>query len=193
MKLFVDHPDETTGRELIMDALGSADPVFLNGLFPQIHIASGGDFAFDQRRMDFMLSVIKGIKPRNQLEAMLAAQMAAVHMAVMAFAGQVIPMQYPPQQDFRTRALYNLARTFAAQMDALWRYRASAEQSASKNAVNDGNQAVGGHPAPAPDEVAPAPTVASQPAAADLQQQPAKPTADQPAAMVVQLRRKRKA
>ena len=30
-----------------------------------------------------MLAVIKGIKPKDQLEAMLAAQMAAVHLATM--------------------------------------------------------------------------------------------------------------
>ena len=33
-----------------------------------------------------MLSVIKGIEPRDQIEAMLAAQMAAVHLATMTFA-----------------------------------------------------------------------------------------------------------
>jgi hypothetical protein len=33
-----------------------------------------------------MLSIIKGIEPRDQTEAMLAAQMAAVHMASMTFA-----------------------------------------------------------------------------------------------------------
>jgi hypothetical protein len=34
----------------------------------------------------FMLAVVKGIEPRDQIEAMLAAQMAAVHMASMTFA-----------------------------------------------------------------------------------------------------------
>ena len=33
-----------------------------------------------------MLSVIKGIEPLDQIEAMLGAQMAAVHMASMTFA-----------------------------------------------------------------------------------------------------------
>jgi hypothetical protein len=38
-----------------------------------------------------MLSVIKGIDPRDQLEAMLAAQMAAVHVATMTFARDLAP------------------------------------------------------------------------------------------------------
>ena len=33
-----------------------------------------------------MLSVVTGIEPEDQTEAMLAAQMAAVHMATMGFA-----------------------------------------------------------------------------------------------------------
>jgi hypothetical protein len=32
-----------------------------------------------------MLSVIKDLKPKDQFEAMLAAQMAAVHMAMQRF------------------------------------------------------------------------------------------------------------
>jgi hypothetical protein len=37
-----------------------------------------------------MLSVVKGIQPRDQVEAMLAAQMAAVHMASIKFAGRIV-------------------------------------------------------------------------------------------------------
>ena len=33
-----------------------------------------------------MLAVVKGLEPRDQMEAMLAAQMAAVHVATMTFA-----------------------------------------------------------------------------------------------------------
>jgi hypothetical protein len=33
-----------------------------------------------------MLSVVKDIEPRDQVEAMLAAQMAATHNAIMTFA-----------------------------------------------------------------------------------------------------------
>jgi hypothetical protein len=46
-----------------------------------------------------MLSVIKGIEPRDQIEAMLAAQMAAVHMASMTFARRLAHVDNIPQQD----------------------------------------------------------------------------------------------
>ena len=46
-----------------------------------------------------MLSVVKGIEPRDQIEAMLAAQMAAVHMASMTFARRLAHVENIPQQD----------------------------------------------------------------------------------------------
>jgi hypothetical protein len=36
-----------------------------------------------------MVSLVKGIKPRDEVEAMLAAQMAAVHMATMSSLGDL--------------------------------------------------------------------------------------------------------
>jgi hypothetical protein len=42
----------------------------------------------------FMLSIVKGIKPRDELETMLAAQMAAVHMAAPR-SGKVILQPVP--------------------------------------------------------------------------------------------------
>jgi hypothetical protein len=58
-----------------MDALASADEDFLNGIIYQLGNASGRGQDIDERGLNFMLSVIKGIEPRDQLEAMLAAQM----------------------------------------------------------------------------------------------------------------------
>ena len=50
--------------------------------------------------VDFMLSVIRGVEPRDQVEAMLAAQMAAVHMASMTFARRLAHVEHIPQQEF---------------------------------------------------------------------------------------------
>lgn len=36
-----------------------------------------------ERQLNFMLSVIRSIRPRDEVEAMLASQMAAVHMATI--------------------------------------------------------------------------------------------------------------
>jgi len=93
-----------------------------------------------------MLSVIKGIDPRDQLEAMLAAQMAAVHMATMTFARRLMHVENLPQQDSAERAFNKLARTFAAQVEALKRYRTGGEQTVRVEhvTVNGGGQAIVG-------------------------------------------------
>ena len=58
-----------------------------------------------------MLSVVKGLKPKDQLETMLAAQMAAIHMATMRLAPELANVETISQQDSAERALNKLART----------------------------------------------------------------------------------
>ena len=101
----------------------------------------------DERELNFMLSVVKGIEPRDQVEAMLAAQMAAVHNATMTFARRLNHVENIPQQDSAERAFNKLARTFAAQVEALKRYRSSGEQTVRVEhvTVNEGGQAIVGN------------------------------------------------
>jgi hypothetical protein len=69
--------------------------------------------------LNFMLSVVKGIEARDQVEAALAAQMAAVQMATMTFAWQLAHLDNIAQQDSAERAFNRLAQIFAAQIEAL--------------------------------------------------------------------------
>jgi hypothetical protein len=77
----------------------------------QLANASSHDQELDERGLNFMLSVIKGIEPRDQLESMLAAQMAAVHVASMTFARRLGSVGNIPQQDSAERAFNKLTRT----------------------------------------------------------------------------------
>ena len=70
----------------------------------------------DERGLNFMLAMVKGMEPKDQVEAMLAAQMAAVHMSTMTFARRLAHVENIPQQDSAERAFNKLARTFAAQV-----------------------------------------------------------------------------
>src|SRR5713226_9870934 len=94
-----------------------------------------------------MLSVVKGIEPRDQVEAMLGAQMAAVHTATMTFARRLARVENIPQQDSAERAFNKLARTFTTQMEALKRYRTGGEQTVTVQHVNvsEGGQAIVGN------------------------------------------------
>ena len=100
----------------------------------------------DEEGLNFMLAMTKGIEPRDQVEAMLAAQMAAVHNATMTFARRLNHVENIPQQDSAERAFNKLARTFAAQVEALKPYRSSGEQTMRVEhvTVNEGGQAIVG-------------------------------------------------
>ena len=90
-----DHPQEAVGFVLLMEALGTADLDFLNGLLRQLTNVSSPGEQIDEGGLNFMVSVVKGIQPRDQVEAMLAAQMAAVHRATMAFAQRLALVNDP--------------------------------------------------------------------------------------------------
>ena len=142
----VDHADNTVGTAVLMRAIGTTDVDFLHPLLCQIVDASKGAEA-SESGANFMLSVIKGIEPRDQSEAMLAAQMAAVHMASMTFARRLAHVENIPQQDSAQTAFNKLTRTFAAQMSALKEYRSKGEQKMTVQHVHvaEGGQAIVGN------------------------------------------------
>jgi hypothetical protein len=114
MSATLDHPDPSIGHVVLMEALGTVDPDFLDGLVGELAHAVMQGRTVDERILNFMLSLVKGVKPTDQVEAMLAAQMAAVHMATMMLARQLAQVKTLPQQDSAERAFNKLARTFAA-------------------------------------------------------------------------------
>jgi hypothetical protein len=140
------HIAPEVGRALLMQALGTTDPYFADGLLHQLAVAGMHGRTVDERELNFKLSIVNGIKPKDQVEAMLAAQMAAVHMATMTFARRLMHVENLPQQDSAERAFNKLARTFAAQVEALKRYRTRGEQTVRVEhvTVNEGGQAIVG-------------------------------------------------
>ena len=99
-----------------------------------------------------MLSVIKGIEPRDQTEALLAAQMAAIHMASVTMASRLAHVENLPQQDSAERARSKLTRTFATQVEALRRYRTGGQQEVTVEhvTVEKGGQAIEAKGSPGP-------------------------------------------
>ena len=145
LKIGPDHPHEAAGNVLIMEAIATTDPDFLTGLLTQLANASGGEV--DEQQLNFMLSVVKGIKPRDQIETMLAAQMAAVHTATMKLSRSLDEAKHLEHRDSADRTFNKLARTFVTQMEALKRYRTGGEQTVTVQHVNvsEGGQAIVGN------------------------------------------------
>ncbi len=146
-RIEVDHPTPSVGYALLMNALGTTDPDFLNGLLWQLANARSQGKSLDENGLNFMLSLVIGVEPKDQVEAMLAAQMAAVHNATMTFARYLAHVENIPQQDSAERAFNKLARTFASQVEALKRYRSKGEQKmiVEHVTVNEGGQAIVGN------------------------------------------------
>jgi hypothetical protein len=143
----LDHADQATGGTLLMEAIGTADFDFVDGLLSQLVNAGEQKGVANEKDLNFLLSVVKGIEPRDQVEAMLAAQMAATHTAIMTFARRLNKVENIPQQDSAERAYNKLARTFASQVEALKRYRSAGEQTVRVEhvTVNEGGQAIVGN------------------------------------------------
>jgi hypothetical protein len=128
-----------------MRAVGTTDFDFYDGLLGQL-INASKEAGASQRGANFMLAVVKGIEPRDQIEAMLGAQMA-VHMASMTFARRLAHVNHIPQQDSASNAFNKLTRTFAAQVEALKRYCSGGEQKMTFQHVHvaEGGQAIVGN------------------------------------------------
>ena len=159
-----------------MDALGTADRDFYTGLIDQLATAVSRGDQIDERRLNFLLSVVKGIEPKDQLEAMLAAQMATVHEATMTLGRRLANAETVEQRDSADRAFNKLARTFTTQLEALKRYRTGGEQKVTVQhvSVSEGGQAIVGNVTQAPREAAPEKTAKPVPALTNAQQVPMK-------------------
>ena len=123
-----DHPEPAIDHSLLADALATGDCEFAGGLLTQLaDVARSGKVATKQE-LDFILSVVHGINPKDETEALLAVQMAAIHNATIVAARRLVHTETIPQQDSASNMLNKLARTFAAQVEALKRYRSAGEQ-----------------------------------------------------------------
>lgn len=139
--------DRDASSDLRLEAFGTTDPNFESGFLLQLIDAAPDSVEKCRAQiLDFYVAVMRNIKPRDPLEAMLAGQMAAVHRAAMSFSGRLAAADDIRQLDSAQNALNKLARTFASQMDTLKRYRSNAEQKITMQqvTVNDGGQAIVG-------------------------------------------------
>jgi hypothetical protein len=120
-----------------MAAIGTQDQSFLDGFLHQLVEANPNA---NERDINFVLSVVKGIAPRDQLEAMLAAQMALLHMQSMKLAGH---LDYSETM----RLFMKSSQTFAGLMETINRYRSAGEQKVTVQNVslNDNARAIVGN------------------------------------------------
>jgi hypothetical protein len=143
----IDHPDPELGEQLMANALGVADRDAMHGILRQLVKASVSGENPDEVNLSFMISMVKSIKPRDSVEAMLVAQMVSVHVMAMRCAHHLANADDLAQHDSAARALGRLARTFPAQIEALNRYRSQGEPAVTVQnvKVEDGGNAIVGN------------------------------------------------
>ena len=129
------------------NALGVADRDAMHGILRQLVKASVSGENPDEVNLSFMISMVKSIKPRDSVEAMLVAQMVSVHVMAMRCAHHLAHADDLAQHDGAARALGRLARTFPAQIEALNRYRSQGEPAVTVQnvKVEDGGNAIVGN------------------------------------------------
>lgn len=179
--IVLDHPSLKVARALLMNAIGTNDQDFYYGLVAGLQNASWTNGQIDETELNFALSVIDDVRPRDSLEAMLAAQMAVSHLMSMKLAWYQNNADHPKSREIAERGFNRVTRTYLEQLKALKRYRTGGEQTVTVQhvTVSDGGQAIVGNvtqPAAAatPQRTATAPP--NGPDATPAQAETAKPT-----------------
>lgn len=140
------HSDPEKAAPLVMADLATSDRAFFNKVCGQIAAIGAHGRSVDEENSNFLLSVVRAVQPRDELETLLAVQMGAIHAATMMMARRLNLVETLPQQDAAERALNKLARTYAVQMETLKRYRTGGQQKVTVEhvTVNAGGQAIVG-------------------------------------------------
>lgn len=108
----------------LADAFGTRSQAVINLFLRHLQELCGKniwDEAAQQRRMDetelsAILALVNAFRPRNEPEAMLAAQMVATHLLTMRVGARALRYDY----DTRTAATFaKLAKAFASQTEAM--------------------------------------------------------------------------
>jgi len=98
--------------------VATGDSTFSGGLLDQIANVARSGKHLTARELNFALATVHAIGPRDPTEALLAAQMAAIHQATMVATRRLNHTETIDQQDSCSGMLNRLARTFAAQVEA---------------------------------------------------------------------------
>jgi hypothetical protein len=86
------------------------------------------DGTIDPAELDAVIAIVSGQRPKNELEAMIVAQMAVTHALLMRSFGNLNRSDNIQQQDSNALTVARLTKAFASQVDALAKLRRGGEQ-----------------------------------------------------------------
>ena len=144
--LTYEHPDQVVAKCVLATQIAADDDKLAQLIVSQLVNTTARGNEVHTRDLNLALTVVQGIEPKDTVEALLATQMAAVHIETMKATCRLANAEMIPQHDSALMAVNKLARTFAAQVEALKKHRSAGEQSIRVEhvTVNEGGQAIVG-------------------------------------------------
>ncbi len=125
------HSDGAGWQTRLKDALGTRSYNFVDtDLARLMTVFRDSEGVIDGSAVNAALAVVDGVKPQNELEAMLAVQIAVTHGLAMKFSASLYNggIETLPQQDSAALTLSRLQRAFTTQIDSLSNMRRGGRQ-----------------------------------------------------------------
>jgi len=125
-----DHPMPALWAMALQQVFGTANLDFAALMLGDISDAATAEHdTVDEKAANGILGALHGINPGDEVEAMLATQMVATHLAAMeCLRWARAPGQTFEGRDMNLRHATKLSRTYTMQVDSLKRYRSKGEQ-----------------------------------------------------------------
>jgi hypothetical protein len=140
-----DHSDRAGWLARIENAFGTRGTAFaLSQLNQLIRVCQFDGEKIDANKLNAMLAIIEGAKPENEIQAMLAVQMAMVHPVALATLRRADRAETLTQVDSAGNLAVKLLRTFALQAETLAKLQRGGEQVVKVVHVHPGGQAIVG-------------------------------------------------
>jgi hypothetical protein len=145
------HKVEVARADTVKRIFGTDDELQANALLGHCMKALKADEADEKHPGNderiFVLSAVMDLAPRDAVERMLAVQMVATHVATIRSARWLANAETIPQVEAHYAGFNKLARTYAAQVEALRKHRNGGAQTVRVEhvTVEAGGQAIVGN------------------------------------------------
>lgn len=130
--------------DALIEAFGTDDSDFISGLSQQLLVTLTNS---QHDALSFAISVIRSLKPRDRFEAMLVAQMCALHIQMMKWSSRLKSSSSINELQIAERIVSKSTRAFSSHMETLQRYRMGADRRVTVHhvSVSDGGRAIVGN------------------------------------------------
>jgi hypothetical protein len=148
LSLGPEHSDLEGYGKRLLDAFGTSSINFAEMEAKRLSkgLGQSNSAPADTQVLNAALAVVDGIQPENEVEAMLASQMAMTHALTMQAMMRAHWAEYQPEYQLVGNLAIKLSRTFTMQMEALSKLRRGGEQTVRVEHVHvhNGGQAIVG-------------------------------------------------